>query len=42
LLLDAGASLDGISFDPDDPKQPSAAVLDLLRSRGFAGETETR
>lgn len=37
LLLDAGASLDGITLDPDEPKQPSAAVLDLLRSRGLAG-----
>ena len=25
---------------PDDPKQPSAAVLELLRSRGFATDTE--
>jgi ankyrin repeat protein len=36
-LLDAGASLDQLP-DPDDPKQPSAAVLDLLRSRGLGGE----
>jgi hypothetical protein len=35
LLLDAGAPLDGITFDPDEPKQPSAAVLELLRSRGL-------
>jgi ankyrin repeat protein len=42
LLLDAGASLDGITFNPDEPKQPSAAVLELLRSRGLAGETQTR
>ena len=41
LLLDAGASLDGITFNPDEPKQPSAAVLELLRSRGLAGDTET-
>ena len=41
LLLDAGASLDGITFDPDEPKQPSAAVLELLRSRGFAAAKET-
>jgi hypothetical protein len=33
-LLDAGASLDGITLDPREPKQPSAAVLELLRSRG--------
>ncbi len=41
-LLDAGASLDGITFDPAEPKQPSAAVLELLRSRGLPGDTETR
>jgi ankyrin repeat protein len=40
LLLDAGASLGGITFNPDDPKQPSAAVLELLRSRRPAGGTE--
>jgi ankyrin repeat protein len=36
LLLDAGASLEGITLNPDEPKQPSAAVLELLRSRGLA------
>jgi ankyrin repeat protein len=41
LLLDAGASLDPITFDPDDPKQPSAAILELLRSRGLAADTKT-
>jgi ankyrin repeat protein len=41
LLLDAGASLDGITFDPDEPKQPSATVLELLRWRGLTGDTET-
>ena len=41
LLLDAGASANGITFDPDEPKQPSAAVLELLRSRGLAAVTET-
>jgi ankyrin repeat protein len=40
-LLDAGASLDGITFNPDEPKQPSAAVLELLRSRGLVADTET-
>lgn len=35
LLLDAGASLDGIAFNPDEPKQPSTEVLELLRSRGL-------
>jgi ankyrin repeat protein len=38
LLLDAGASLEGITLNPDEPKQPSAAVLELLRSRGLAGD----
>jgi ankyrin repeat protein len=32
LLLDAGAPLDGITLDPDEP-EPSGAVLELLRSR---------
>jgi len=41
-LLDAGASLDGITLDPDEPKQPSAEVLELLRARGLTGETEPR
>src|SRR6185437_4334007 len=35
LLLDAGASLDDVTFNPDEPKQPSPAVLELLRSRGL-------
>jgi ankyrin repeat protein len=39
LLLDSGAPVDGITFDPDEPKPPSAAVLALLRSRGLAGDT---
>jgi ankyrin repeat protein len=42
LLLDAGAPLDGITLDPDEPKQPSAAVLELLRSRGLAAGREAR
>jgi ankyrin repeat protein len=41
LLLDAGASLDGTTFSPDEPKQPSAAVLELLRSRGVVGDAES-
>jgi Ankyrin repeats (3 copies) len=32
-LLDAGASLEGITLNPDQPKQPSAAVLALLHER---------
>jgi ankyrin repeat protein len=34
LLLDAGASLDGITLNSDEP---SAAVLELLRARGLTG-----
>jgi ankyrin repeat protein len=41
VLLDAGASLAGITLNPDEPKQPSRAVLELLRSRGVIGETES-
>jgi hypothetical protein len=41
LLLDAGASLDAITVNPDDPKQPSVAVLELLRARGLAGDVPT-
>lgn len=40
LLLDAGASLDGVTLDPDQPKPPSTAVLGLLRSRGVAADTD--
>jgi ankyrin repeat protein len=35
LLLGAGATLDGIVLNQNEPKQPSAAVLDLLRSYGL-------
>ncbi len=41
LLLDAGASLDGIALDPDEPKQPSPAVLELLHSRGLVDRIAT-
>ena len=41
LLLDAGGSLDGVTFDPEESKQPSAAVLDLLRFRGVGADRET-
>lgn len=34
-LLGAGASLDGITVNPDEPKQPGAAVLRLLHARGL-------
>lgn len=40
-LLDAGAPWGEISLDANEPKQPSDAVLGLLRSRGLAGDTET-
>jgi ankyrin repeat protein len=39
LLLDAGALLDEITLDPDEPKPPSTAVLELLRSRGVGADT---
>lgn len=35
LLLDAGAPFDGITFDPQDGKPPSAAVIELMRSRAL-------
>jgi hypothetical protein len=38
LLLDAGAAIGSVGFNPDGPKQPSAAVLELLRSRGLVGD----
>jgi ankyrin repeat protein len=37
LLLDAGAPPDAITLNPGESKQPSAAVLELLRSRGLGG-----
>jgi len=37
-LLDAGASLDGVTLSPDDPKPPSAEVAQLLRAHGVRGE----
>jgi hypothetical protein len=39
LLLDAGASTDGIVLSPDDPKPPSPEVAALLRARGTPEET---
>jgi ankyrin repeat protein len=38
VLLDAGASTDGIVLDPDDPKPPSPEVAALLRARGISDE----
>jgi ankyrin repeat protein len=34
VLIEAGASTEGISLSPDDPKAPSAEVADLLRALG--------
>jgi ankyrin repeat protein len=38
VLLDAGASADGVVLSPDDPKPPSPEVATLLRARGIPGE----
>ena len=38
ILLDAGASTDGIVLSPDDPKPPSPEVTALLRARGIPDE----
>jgi ankyrin repeat protein len=35
ILLDAGAAMDDITLSPDDPKQPSAEVAEILRARGI-------
>jgi ankyrin repeat protein len=37
-LIEAGASLDGITLNPDDPKPPSRAVAGLLRRYGVKDE----
>jgi len=42
LLLDAGAATNGITLDPGEPKAPSASVLELLRSRGLADQSQPR
>jgi hypothetical protein len=39
-LLDAGAPLEGLTLKPDEPKQAGAAVLELVRSHGLAGDPE--
>jgi ankyrin repeat protein len=38
VLLDAGASTDGIALSADDPKPPSPEVAALLRTRGIPDE----
>ena len=38
VLLDAGASTEGIVLSPDDPKPPSPEVAALLRDRGIPAE----
>ena len=42
LLLDAGAPTEELTFGDGGPKQPSTAVIELLRSRGLAGNERTR
>lgn len=37
LLIEAGAALDGITLEPDDPKPPSPEVAELLRRHGVGG-----
>jgi hypothetical protein len=41
LLLDAGAPTDRLRVGDGGPKQPSTAVIELLRSRGLTGNTQT-
>jgi hypothetical protein len=38
VLLEAGASTDGITMSLDDDHPPSPAVADLLRHYGVRGE----
>ena len=40
-LLDAGASTQGITLSPDDPKPPSPEVAALLRARGIPEQAAT-
>ena len=40
LLLDAGAPTEELTFGDGGPKQPSTAVIELLRSRGIAGKKQ--
>ena len=36
-LIEAGASTQGITLSPDDPKPPSPDVAELLRGYGISG-----
>jgi ankyrin repeat protein len=38
ILIEAGASTEGITLSADDPKPPSPQVADLLRGHGIGGE----
>jgi ankyrin repeat protein len=38
-LIEAGSSIDGIALSPDEPKQPSDDVAELLRARGVPDTT---
>ena len=38
ILIEGGASTEGISLSPGDPKPPSAEVADLLRSYGVGAD----
>ena len=39
-LIEAGASTQGITLSPDDPKPPSRDVAELLRGYGIGDEPE--
>lgn len=41
LLLDAGAPTEELTFGDGGPKQPSTPVIEMLRSRGLTGNTQT-
>jgi hypothetical protein len=38
ILIDAGASTEGLSLSPDDQKPPGADVAELLRTYGIGGD----
>jgi hypothetical protein len=42
ILIEAGASCEGITLSPDDPKPPSPEVAQLLRAHGIGdGHSES-